>query len=484
MFVSYWNIKSDLQTIATVARIKPCSSSHTKEITLFVLKILSFLTVIFPLVFMIGYFAQRNIEKREEEEIYSDQEDIDVMKNDSSNKRARVFFPEYPDKDFSVDYSIDNIKEEVEKASLYSPHLDCQYWVMIYPSKEESMVKYRERGKFHISLHRSLDNLKKALPIICRIIKQEGGLAAKFSNFSERIFPRDNPFGKEAVIYLHNQSHKDALRLIDRFDRELYDAGVLPGGDPDGDVPLTNSGLIHTRIAHTFLGLYFRGNIVLDHGFTRGESLSIGEESLLVDCTKTKPFGFVDFDLVISDKTDFSERLFTSFQDSLFTKDKINEGVYHDDVLYKTLVGSETKIHMYHVPDSLIRIMAPTYYRQVLKGNIGIMTIDRSFFNDSLFKEIVFQSILEDVSIQVAHQYTKRKITEGVRPGSLLPGFLLGVIKPLFIAFKDKTELSKKDLTNYLTTHRELIIRYLVSSALRDRSKLQLRSDEPILLGS
>lgn len=502
MFVSYWNLKSDVQRIEHEAKVKLCSLTHFKEITLFALKIISFLTLIFPLVCLIGFFAQREAEIRLEaitkevsEGEVENKTPLKVLQKEPKVVPTKIPPVDFDDPDLEAKKTLALEVFDMMDTSGFRHNkegflVEEMAWIKAGPHEIGS-----PETKVHISIGRGVENHRKAFQLIIPIIAKYKIALWKMANPVVYTHKGSNLLGKEFVIYFGESEKGCAHKFIQEVDLALQSNGVERGVAPKADIPISQHGYIFSRSERSFINSYIYAATLEKMGFTRDEAALISGDSFFLKDVKLI-FPLIEFDFVSSKESDLSQKILQQFNKDIFSdlltprvKDPGDYKPFQPQGagVYSFMYGGKRYLNIRYSP--CFRAFFPLL--EDIKNNHDIRFSDLTdkwsdeMFGKCFLNESEFQSILKDASIELAHQYQERGISEDTQSGNILPAIYHGVLTPFnkkfpHCSFKTPT---REQVVQIINENRDFIIRYIVSCGLRDRTKSQIGSATPILLG-
>ena len=322
----------------------------------------------------------------------------------------------------------------------------------------------KEVCKFHISLDRRSPNFALANKKIANLLCNKGIDSFKFVNpkLAKNEINGTNLDGKEVCVYINSREIHLAPNLMREINEELMKLGIESGKPSRGDVLAEGNNYCYLRNDYNVFSKYLTADNLMAAGFTALESAYISKGKLLGE---VKAFPKVDdlttFNMVGKVlKRNLVERFVKSFKGDCFG------GVR----------GGLTGVSWLISGDST-------------SSNIVWRTDcydSEKFSEDSIFYFEQFNNILYEAAACLVCEFKKRKISTDIRPGRILPAIYHSILAPLAETFLSENSKEDKirDVQDFLEIHKNEIIEYIVSCGLRNRTKVQIESKEPILLGS
>ncbi len=166
--------------------------------------------------------------------------------------------------------------DDKEYKTGYGHKADGAYWFFVNKVPEI----HGDIGKFHISLDRDPENIKKAFLLIAPILMKHGVQTFKYATSKDAW---GNPLGKECVVYAYSQ--EDLRKFYDEVVPEISYAleknKIVAGGAPGGDIRMCGSAYCYSRAEKSIFNKYISADSLKIFGFSRNESANLQENSLL-----------------------------------------------------------------------------------------------------------------------------------------------------------------------------------------------------------
>ena len=446
-FNYYFNFNEE---VSIIKEKESTFSTIAKQVTLIVLKLLSYLSVILPIICGFGLWIQTK------PPLVIDQgsgvrNSLEISGN-LLFKSTDESLPEV------VGIPVENepFKDLVRFFSQYEGVDDYQCeprecWVM-FDHKDDLSIYKSTSVKFHISIDD--EDLIEAYKIILPILFRE-----KISTFKV-INPNDlatrskesNTNGKEFCVYFQSNEEDKVEEIAKEIDLALKHAQIATGSHSTGDVLVSGTAYIYFRSPNNVFGCYIAAKHLQDAGFTAKESAGIS--------TPTGPFNVaVDWGTIDLDK---SKNISTNFS--------------KETIIEKLLNSSEFCIQFHNLLCPKLTGSGKEAYKRVIPcGN---------FRNSIFMKSEIFKGIMEDAARDIGVKFESMNLPIDQMPGNILPALYHSIIVPLSKSLDSykRDEDVQKEFDAHLEEHREKILSYIVECGLRDRSQVQIYHETPIYL--
>lgn len=158
----------------------------------------------------------------------------------------------------------------------YGHKADRAYWFFVNKVPEI----HGDIGKFHISLDRDPENIKKAFLLIAPILMKHGVQTFKYATSKDAS---GNPLGKECVVYAYSQ--EDLKKFYDEVVPEISYAleknKIVVGKEPEGDIRMCGSAYCYSRAERSKFNQYISADSLRISGFSKNESANLRDNFLL-----------------------------------------------------------------------------------------------------------------------------------------------------------------------------------------------------------
>jgi|GEM_PF-4812532 len=363
-----------------------------------------------------------------------------------------------------------------------------------------------DANKFHLSVERSLENMRRAFNILLPILIKYKIETFKMTSSGEDCkgahyeHPTSNAYGKEFVIYV-NRPDDPALwgeKILKEITEEFHEQGIIPNTESKGDVSVEGGySYVYARNSNNFFNRYIRADCLESSGFTAKEAAYLSSSpwvNLKIDtdpeiipskakkgaCWTTDPIQNEDITSIIEIKAEEIQNLtkfyLKSFNDNLtsgFALFKVLFGLgnlyFHDDSSMRYCKGiySFENHSMNRDPISTIMwnsCLKPEFLKRRLETAARLAAI-ATLFNAGRFQWDIRFFFQEE-------EAQKRKFFGG----NIVPA-VYGVLRDHYLGNKDVQTLTSATFEN--NDEEKVIIKNLVKCALRDPFN-QIKHEQPL----
>jgi hypothetical protein len=495
-FSNYFNFNIEIRAIRSE---KATLLEIIEKVSLIAFKIISYLTIIIPIFCFFGYLAQKKIRVQVENPPQATEKNtpqttpqMDKLEKIDEKPPIEIDLNDRPKEvdeinqirdDFSKDRDIQLERLTIEMVipdHYKKNYRNTGYFILFIRFNQPS-----EFCKFHISLDRKSPKFAEANRIIAKLLFENNINSFKFVNpeLEEDEIKGTNVEGKEFCVYLERSEFENSRELIKKINEELKKIGIERGKPSRGDLLLGQDGFCYSRNPNNFFGNYLSADYLMAAGFTSLESAYISTGGLLGDLKLLpKVDNLTTFNNLPKNLSkDLIEKFVESFERDCFSAPGRVDFVGALWLVLGDLAGSKK----YACPQNL-EIIFPVIYNDAMKNTKSLFWNIPSFMEDSMFTLAEFNRIFNEAAACLVYEFEKRKISIENAPGGILPAIYHAILAPLAQTFlsKEKKEEKIGKVVDFLSTQKDKIVEYIVSCGLRDRSKIQIEREEPILLGS
>jgi hypothetical protein len=340
-------------------------------------------------------------------------------------------------------------------------------------------------AKIHISLKREINNMEKATSLLIKIAEKYRLNDFKIGNLTfDTTDPSvSNLLGKECCVYFEYKHIEKIDDILNELADLLVENGIESGRPSKGDLNVPNHDFFYYRNPKNIFKSYMAAMELDVSGFTRIEAAHISKGPFSWDqsCAKNSLSVLLKNVSEIRSAQPRGAYVLEQFQKDLFkrSEEKQIAGIHW-------LIGGNWKPRgsNYFSPYKKISPHgAKNIYDNYFKPDVSQVQKE-NLFRGGVFTDESFMNILEDASMQVAHIFTENDIPEDTLPGNILPAIYYGIILPLSTLFSDHENPKEAvaAIKKAIQDRKEEIMKCIVATALRDRTKSHIGSDIPILL--